>query len=483
MQKPYIDFHCHPSLKPYGRSFKYSPQKQNTINAADKNSIWHRKYPSIIQRRLNQVLTITKFTQTDLSSLANIKSEVIVTALYPFEKHFIIPKVLGSKTLAHWLINFATGISKERINYVLQHNSYFKDLQDEYNFYLQQHNQGIKKGDTYFTYKLVKNYQAIEANLAKNSATRKIINVIPSIEGGHALETGLNKNKDTANETTVLKNIQTVKNWEFPPFFITLAHHYYNELCGHAKSISLGLLKKSQKRGMGTGITKLGYKVIDSLLSQSNGKRILIDIKHLSLLSRKQYYSLLETKYAQKNIPIIVSHGALNGRKSINEPNFRTSKLSVRFCHGEINFFDTEFIRIAKSNGIFALQLDERRIGSKMAIARSKVYWPSEKLRVRQKACLIWRQLEHGAELLNQEGLFCWGTMAIGSDFDGIVNPIKGLWTCEFVNDFRETLVKTAKVYLETHNNKLLPINRITPEEIIDRLLHINATNFLKHYF
>lgn len=118
-----------------------------------------------------------------------------------------------------------------------------------------------------------------------------------------------------------------------------------------------------------------------------------------------------------------------------------------------------------------------------MAIARSKVYWPSEKLRVRQKACLIWRQLEHGAELLNQEGLFCWGTMAIGSDFDGIVNPIKGLWTCEFVNDFRETLVKTAKVYLETHNNKLLPINRITPEEIIDRLLHINATNFLKHYF
>jgi hypothetical protein len=27
-----IDLHCHPSLKPFGKSFKFEPQKQNHIN-------------------------------------------------------------------------------------------------------------------------------------------------------------------------------------------------------------------------------------------------------------------------------------------------------------------------------------------------------------------------------------------------------------------------------------------------------------------
>ena len=44
---------------------------------------------------------------------------------------------------------------------------------------------------------------------------------------------------------------------------------------------------------MGTGITKIGKKVIHKLLDNSEGNRILIDVKHLSIMARKKYYEIL----------------------------------------------------------------------------------------------------------------------------------------------------------------------------------------------
>nr|WP_321232093.1 membrane dipeptidase [uncultured Psychroserpens sp.] len=483
MKKSYIDLHCHPALKPFGKSFKYSPTKQNNLNSGRKNSIWHYSPPNFVERQFNKILTLTKFTQTDLTALAKANCNVVVIALYPFEKHFLKDKMLGVKFLPDLLVNLAAGVSQKRIDNLRNHNSYFQDLKDEYDFYKQLDNFAqIIDGVTY-TYRLVNNYTEISTNITTSTSDRKIISLVPTIEGGHAFETGLDKDKDTANETTVLNNIDTVKNWEHKPFFLTLAHHFYNEICGHARSISIGLIKKNQNRGLNTDITDLGFKVIDKLLDNSDNKRILIDIKHMSTAARKTYYKLLETTYANENIPIIVSHGAANGRRSIVEWDVSDSKQSQYFTQDDINIYDSEILRIAKSKGIFGLQLDERRIASKKAIASSRIYWPSKKRRYRNKADLIWRQIRHIAELLDKNGLFCWETIAIGSDFDGIVNPIKGLWTAENLKDIKPYLIEKAEDYLKKYKSNLQPQNQISASEIIDRVLFINANEFLKTYF
>ncbi|MGC1473517.1 MAG: hypothetical protein WA775_13065 [Psychroserpens sp.] len=88
MSNSYIDLHCHPSLKPYGKSFKYSPPKQNNSNSGRKNSIWHYSPPNFIEKQFNKLLTLTKFTQTDLTALAKANCNIVVISLYPFEKHF-----------------------------------------------------------------------------------------------------------------------------------------------------------------------------------------------------------------------------------------------------------------------------------------------------------------------------------------------------------------------------------------------------------
>lgn len=483
MSDSYIDLHCHPSLKPYGKSFKYKPPKQNRLNRGRKNSIWHYSPPNFLERQVNKILTLTKFTQSDLTGLAKANCNIVVISLYPFEKHFLKEKILGFKFISDLLVNLAAGVSQKRIDNLRNHNSYFQDLQDEYAYYMQLHNMAqIIDGITY-TYRMVNSYADIENNINSSTSDRKIISLVPSIEGAHAFETGLDRDKDTANENTVLSHIESVKNWEHKPFFITLAHHFYNEICGHARSINIGLIKKQQSRGLDTDISDLGFKVINQLLNNTQGKRILIDVKHMSTASRKTYYQLLDSKYASEHIPIIVSHGAVNGKRSITERKISDSKLSKEFSDIDINFYDSELLRIAKSKGIFGLQLDERRIASKKAIRNSRIYWPSKKRRYRNKSELIWNQIQHVAELMDKNGLFCWETLAIGSDFDGIVNPIKGLWTAENIKDIKPYLIEKAQDYLDKNSTDLQVQNQITAQEIIDRLLFINADDFLKRNF
>jgi len=483
MSDSYIDLHCHPSLKPYGKSFKYKPPKQNRLNRDRKNSIWHYSPPNLLERQVNKLLTLTKFTQTDLTALAKANCNIVVISLYPFEKHFLKDKILGFKFISDILVNLAAGVSQKRIDNLRNHNSYFQDLKDEYDYYMQLHNMAQIIDGITFTYRMVNSYADIKKNISASSSNRKVISLVPTIEGGHAFETGLDRDKNTADEATVLNNIETVKNWEHKPFFITLAHHFYNEICGHARSINIGLIKKQQNRGLDNDISDLGFKVIDRLLDNTQGKRILIDVKHMSTASRKTYYQLLETKYASEHIPIIASHGAVNGKRSIVEWEKSDSKLSKEFSDVDINFYDSEILRIAKSKGIFGLQLDERRIGSKSAVKSSRIYWPNKKRRYKNKSELIWNQVQQIAEILDKNNLFCWETAAIGSDFDGIINPIKGLWTAENIKDIELYLVEKAEDYLEKNKLNLQPKNQISASEIIDRLLFINADTFLKRNF
>ena len=74
---------------------------------------------------------------------------------------------------------------------------------------------------------------------------------------------------------------------------------------------------------------------------------------------------------------------------------------------------------------------------------------------------LLWNQIQHIAEVLDAEGLFAWDCMAIGSDFDGIIDSLN---------------------YMLSHNLENIQ-NVIKADEIIARLMSDNGRNFLKKYF
>lgn len=477
MNNKYVDFHCHPAMKPFGKSFNLLPNGKNSTKTENQNSVWWYNPPSFIDKVINYLSGLTKFSQANFSSLAYGGVEVVCVSLYPLEKWFIRNKI-KNETFLDLASNFAMGIGQNRIDHIQEMTNYFEDLEKEYRFYKQLDGQVIELPEGKFCYKLVKNNHEIKTIQQTNSTDITTICVILSIEGMHVLNTGL---KQSPNETEVLSNLNRIKNWEHRPLFVTFTHHFWNHLCGHSASLS-GFVKKhtDQSEGMNEGFTELGKKVLQGLLDNTNGKRILIDIKHMSSKSRNEYFDYLE-KCNLTTVPIIVSHGACNGLQSADHPHIEITKSGKKLNHDDINFYDDELIKIVKSEGIFALQLDERRIANPEtlknlpnAIKRNKI--------MHYRSSLLWNQVQHIIEVCDAQNLFAWDCIAIGTDFDGIIDPLNSFWTAEELPFLADFLERHAFTYMQNrvfNNSK----NRIKPDEIIERIFSTNGLRFFERHF
>ena len=89
----YIDFHCHPSLKPFGKSFNYTPSGIHISHRNSKRSIWHYDPPSIFDKLLNYVTGLTKCSQSNVTSLVKGCVGIVCGSLYPLEKWFVRNKM------------------------------------------------------------------------------------------------------------------------------------------------------------------------------------------------------------------------------------------------------------------------------------------------------------------------------------------------------------------------------------------------------
>ena len=468
-----VDLHCHPSLKPFGRAY---PLNKNNKDASRKDSIWHNDFPTRLDKLLNPLLTVTKFSQANFSALYKGNVRVVVAALNPPEKGFF-ESSLGTGLLGDAVSNFVTEFGNKMIDFIQENNNYFRELNLEYKFYRQLNNKKVSIEGKALKYKLTHNFDDILRNLDNP----EVISVIFSIEGGHAFNKHFNRQ---AVSSEILDNIKKVKRWPHLPFFVTIAHHFDNGLGGHAMSLSDKISKYiNQKKGLDGDITPLGKKVIKSLLSSRNGKRIYIDLKHASRKVRMFYYSLLDSDYKNQDLPIIVSHGAVNGYPLVDH-DYANDDENGPFWGRDINFYDDEIIKIAMSHGIFGLQLDERLIANDIEHDKIKKsnYDKSKKLSLRAK--LVWNHIQHIAEILDRENLYAWDITAIGSDNDGIVDPLDGFWTSMELPLLYTNLLECARVYINSSGNTLHPMNKnITPEMIMDKIFSGNAMEFLRKYY
>lgn len=463
-----VDLHCHPSMKPFGRSFKTDQQHQNPRLTSPAN-VWFHDKPSLFDKVLNFAAQLTKFRQSDFTSSRTGQVRVVVASLYPPERGFFVGK-LGTGPVGDVVLDLATGLGQQRIQAIQGQQDYFLDLLAEYQFLRDLDGQlvTLPSGEK-ARYRLCGSCAEVEAALQEPES----LAILLSIEGAHAFGSGLDPQNHPAQLDTLRAHVQAVKAWAHRPLFITFAHHFYNELGGHAASLT-GLVAKvtDQSMGLGTGLTALGKEVARDLLDNSTGRRILIDVKHMSRLCRQHYYQLLDEEYAGQAIPILASHGAVAGNDTDRQ----------LFLDADINFYDDDLLRIARSGGLLGLQLDERRIGSPAALRRARGQVLRRKI-LYNWARLVWNQVQHVAELLDSHNLFAWGSLALGTDFDGIVDPINGYWTHEQLPALSDYLLMHAHNYLASSPPLTLAANRaVQEEEIVSRLLADNALAFLLKY-
>src|SRR5258706_9026525 len=267
---------------------------------------------------------------------------------------------LGTGLIGDIVDNFASGFGRPRINTIQGMKDYWKDFMNEMKFMEEGENKPVKIDGYWYTYRLPGNFPELLRNIQFNEDDKAgttaskpiIISLICAVEGLHVLNCGLEKNCDPDE---VKKHARELKTLPHSPWFITFSHHFYNELCGHARSLR-GLIGKAtnQERGISTDFTPLGKEVLDILLDKNNGRRILVDIKHMSPLARKTFFDLRRTRY-NSEIPIFISHGVCNGLPTLRATFSKYPELGNTFInppenemgddgppknHNAINFYD-----------------------------------------------------------------------------------------------------------------------------------------------
>ena len=501
------DIHLHPNMKPFNSGY---PSPDATKNMFDN---YDNPCEIDILHRLADAMDMGVIfrSQSNIERLHHGGVMVICISLYPVEKGFtnvnlaaISPAlqfVLKPFNIEEKLVEGVTGIKIEKVHFIGKElNNYFKELEKEYEYVLSQSE--IKHGT--IRCRFVKNYADLKNVLQNEPDTICMIN---SIEGAHAFGSGTTAEDqlpvaELKQRFTV--NIKKVKSWEYPPFFVTLNHHFWNHLGGHARSLSSFLGKvMNQENKLNEGLTEAGKHAIRELLSTGNGKRILIDVKHMSAKSRKEFYNLLNTEFSEQNIPIICSHtGIIEQRETLKRlivDNADTDSINdATYLHNwSINICREDVETIYHSKGLIGIQLDEKRMGG--GISKHKIYakrklwnngvFTSVAYADYKKEYLKVLMANIFEVVRKIKSVQAWDIICIGSDMDGIINPMDMYSDCSEMETLKQDVIRflTDKTPIEDVNLQSSFMKgymyELTPEEIADKIFFKNVDDFLSRNF
>ncbi len=476
----FTDIHLHPTMKP-----------ANSGHPKPKYNLWEdveHVNPSFSTTRFvkKNSAEIAKYSQSNLYKLAEGNVRVFFNSLYPIEKGFInirnLPKMLTRKVVQQELIALITGMHPKRIAYLQKSNDYFKDLHEEYEFL--KANQGASPDGKYY-HEIANDYNHLKEILKKKNSLASII----TIEGAHVLfdkKMLSGKMNKPELKKSLHANIDVLKAWEHPPFIINLAHHFWNQLGGHAKTffkieIAEGLL--NQKKGLNVGLEGLGIKALKELLSNRNGKRIHIDTKHMSLKSRKEYYNWIRSyNYLNKsnNIPIVCSHTGVNAYKtmsgSLRSPDNFSKIKEGYFFRWSLNISDEEILIIHKSNGMLGIMVDKTKLGGgKFFASLSKL--KSDQAIKDAYLKIIWDNIFQVVDVVGDKS--GWDIITIGSDYDGAISHIKSYDSAATM----PTLYDDLRNYLHEHKYQKQLWFDYEPTEILNKIFQSNTMDFCERYF
>lgn len=399
---------------------------------------------------------------------------------------------------------------------------YFIDLINEYKFLQRKNNVpvNIKGRNLSYNTILTKN------DLTENENNPLQTGVVLTIEGAHVFSMKFD-GKDLVRRSMdeMYSNIKIIKDWG--TFFITMCHHFDNGLCGHAhshpvplnyivnqkKSMNAGFLTADGKEIDNTDLNETdGEKIIKQLLSinkdgnrDKNNHRVLIDVKHMSPKSRQRFYSLVKNfnsnNPAEDNIPIIASHVAYSGVRTLKEQmdyaptgdftrenagstiNFQSyvnpSGPLASYYKWGINLCDEDIRNIVESNGLIGITFDQRILGYEGNKTINKpLFWAQVILNTMMAFADAWMKESKQADPSR-----LWNCLCIGTDFDGIIDPINDFGANFEFPEFKVELNNALRLMPQ---NQLDYFKIVLPQpgethEIIEKFCYNNAINFLKN--
>ncbi|MCB0402148.1 MAG: hypothetical protein KDD41_08695 [Flavobacteriales bacterium] len=482
----YFDIHSHISLK------------QNVVSEDDLNACWTSSNGfrgKKRKRKRNNRSKFKNYTQSDLAACYKGGTELIVNALHALEEPII--------NMGKLIPNLSSQIPYEDLRH-LQHDctTPFQRLVREYNYFNNTARKHLVDGEQ-AQFDIARDKKSLLENLDKGID----VNVVLSVEGAHCFHSNAPYGSDELHHD-ILNNFRTANEWDHPLFYLTLTHFAYNYVVAHSWSLPIpGLAKKAlfkkfkpYRNPAGfTGITETGHQLIEEAIGKTGSKnrRTLIDIKHLHIDARQEYYNIAKNN----NIPVIASHMGVSGIARYAEarkvvPNNNSAKVigNGQFNPWPINLCDEEIDIILKSDGIIGLNLDQRILGAGNKKFKDQLidFLKSEGIRRREvnydDGYKDYERLWHTGLLVENilhivrvasDKKKAWDQICMGADFDGNINPIDNCITIDEFSDLEESMVRYLKLIPDIDRN----LCGYTPEEVCRKVMYENGKTFLLTHF
>lgn len=478
---PFADIHIHSTLKSFYSGFP--KPRRNIWEYFEHKTDFKGNTAKFSLKNSDE---IAKYSQSNFYELIEGNIRVPTVSLYPMEKGFLdlrdVAGLVTGKRGRDVMAEIITGYGNDAIQFLRGYKDYFDLLQKEYRYLYD--NQGKSPCGKY-SYTVANNFQHIKKILKEGDNT---LAVVLSIEGAHVFfDEAMLSGKLTKSEMRyrMIKHIAEVKEWEVPPLTINLCHHFYNGLCGHSRSfsglLSLGIL--NQNKGKDQGFTGLGIIAAREMVSKQNGKRIIIDTKHMSLKGRQHYYNWIRSYNrisTSDKIPIVCSHTGVNGYKSMQgsvlkrDNNKKMSK--HHFNRWSINISDEEIRIIHDSGGMIGIMMDKYKMAGK------KFFDEINNLDDREKVKDAYSEIfmDNVLQMVQAVGKpSAWDMITIGSDYDGAIPHVDCYEKAGRMPEFYEALIDYLK---RTEHGKQYWYG-LKPRKIVNKIFGENAMAFYERHF
>ncbi len=503
-----FDLHCHP----FGKHFLTDEDFNK------KKTPWEKVKGGVLQK-IAPILS----SQSSLSQLREGNVKLSVTGICAIERAFS----------NFWLIEDIAGLftvlDRRFLKKINQGDAYHYNrlFHEELEFIFK--TEPDKRG----------NYFKVLNHIEEIDLSDRATNLILSIEGSHALFTNLSQSNDVLVELVKLKNYPNVSF-----LYLTLTHLSKNDLCNHAYGAKMTEDPSFKPNLDIKGLSLKGREVIQKAYSTVDGKRILIDIKHMSLSARKEFYDFRK-KEGFENIPILASHVGVTGISydEFDEITWNFEQVEelpelikveykdvpgicgdgkpknrTEFNPWSINMYDEDIKEVINSGGLIGISLDQRILGftkggeeffrkdefkenwnhtdeeiaTYSTISIKDLDWDEEddydfEGDVNSRAFLN-NARKHKRYLCNNilhvvkvAGAEAWKQMCVGSDFDGLIDAVNNCKTAADLPDLEEDLIETLETMIKEETG--------TDYHVIDLKTHVrdfmynNGERFLKRYF
>lgn len=488
---PYFDFHFHTSLKTY---------------LTDENPETRADCWTVLS---HPVLMLQSQASLDQAWQGGLRLGIAV--LYPLERPFT----------ESWFVSelgpVISPLSKEMLQKTRTEDA-FSRLMEELNHLMDSLAKYAGQGK-----------EARIIDRYKDYHTDKI-NLLLSIEGSHCLQ---------RSGYAIQETLRELKYGKHRIFSMNLTHLTNFETCTHA--YALKLIEEEDFFPKGKGIQPAGYDIIDIAYEESGNRRILIDIKHMSLVSRRDFYTYRKRK-GYSAIPILATHVACTGiswkKESlalyVTEHSSSSKGVKVRyrkpsgigsgahiktaFNPWSVNIYDEEIIEILDSGGLIGFNLDKRILGNDSVAAE---YFSAEEFgevfghallpqpetpAVGSSQPIAYTRslseedpdqrdqaVRHLRHLCNQilhvvkiGGGRAWKQICLGSDFDGLIAPIANCISIQeypslekSVRSMLKQMIREAK---DADSSLDFEQGRSIPARVRDLMFNNGARFIRQHY-